>query len=146
MSAFVAANPDFAALVRAAVTGMPFARLLGFDYTRIEPGETEIVLPYREELSFRPGFFAGAVVGSLADFAAVSATYTLVPAGWLVATVDYDVKVIAPPAGERLIARGRVVKPGSTLLFGAAEVFVEKGGGETLCAVCLATARAMEMR
>jgi uncharacterized protein (TIGR00369 family) len=125
---------------------MPFAQLLGFDYTRIAPGETEIVLPYRDDLSFRPGFFAGAVVGSLADFAAVSATFTLVPAGWIVATVDYDVKVIAPPAGSRLIARGRVVKPGSTLLFGAADVFVEKDGRETLCAVCLATARAMEAR
>ena len=107
---------------------------------------SEIVLPYREDLSFQPGFFAGAVVGSLADFAAVSATYTLVPAGWRVATVDYDVKVIAPPAGERLIARGRVVKPGSTLLFGAAEVSVEKGGRGTLCAACLATARAAQMR
>jgi uncharacterized protein (TIGR00369 family) len=146
MSAFTPANPHFAALVRQSVLSMPFAKLLGFDYTRIEPGDTEIVLPYREELSFRPGFFAGAVVGSLADFAAVSATFTLVPAGWLVATVDYDVKVVAPPAGEKLIARGRVIKPGSTLLFGEAQVFVEKGGRETLCAVCLATARAMEMR
>ena len=51
-----------------------------------------------------------------------------------------------PPAGEKLIARGRVIKPGSMLLFGEAHVFVEKGGRETLCAVCLATARAMEMR
>jgi uncharacterized protein (TIGR00369 family) len=146
MSGFVAANPDFAAVVRQAVLGMPIARLLGFDYTRIAPGETEIVLPYREELSFRPGAFAGAVVGALADFAAVSATYTLVPAGWLGATVDYDVKVMAPPHGERLLARGRVLKPGSTILFAAADVFVEQGGRETLCAVCLATARAMEIR
>lgn len=146
MSGFVAANPEFAAVVRQAVLSMPIAGLLGFDYTRIAAGETEIVLPYREALSFRPGFFAGAVVGALADFAAVSATYTLVPAGWLVATVDYDVKVVAPPQGERLIARGRVVKPGSTILFAAADVFVERDGRETLCAVCLATARAMEIR
>jgi uncharacterized protein (TIGR00369 family) len=146
MTGFTAANPDFAALVRKSVLSMPFAKLLGFEYTRIEPGETEIVLPYREELSFRPGFFAGAVVGSLADFAAVSATFTLVPAGWLVATVDYDVKVVAPPAGEKLIARGRVIKPGGTLLFGEAQVFVEKGGRETLCAVCLATAKAAQIR
>ena len=146
MNEFVAANPDFAAVVRHAVLSMPFAQLLGFDYSRIEPGATEIVLPYRDDLSFRPGFFAGAMVGSLADFAAVSAAFTLVPKGWLVSTVDYDVKVVAPPAGERLIARGRVIKPGRTLLFAAADVFVERDGSQTLCAVCLATARAAETR
>jgi uncharacterized protein (TIGR00369 family) len=146
MSVFTAADREFATVVRSAVLGMPIAKLLGFDYTRIEPGITELVLPYREALSFRPGCFAGAVVGALADFAAVSSSFTLVPAGWAVSTVDYDVKIVAPAEGDQLIARGRVVKPGQTLSFCAADVFVLRRGTESLCATALATARVFELR
>ena len=95
------ANPDFATHVRATVLSMPAAKLFGFDFSRIEPGLTELTLPYREALSFRPGFFQGAILGSLADFAGASAAATLLPPGWMVSTIDYDVRIVAPAQGEQ---------------------------------------------
>lgn len=139
-------NSDYAANVRDAVLSMPAAQLFGFEFTRIEPGSTVLTLPYREALSFRPGFFQGAIVGSLADFAGASAAGTLLPRGWFVATVDYDVRIIAPAQGDRLIARGRVVKPGATLSFAQADVFVVRGGHETQCAMAFVTTRNFEVK
>lgn len=140
------ANPDFAAQVRATVLAMPAAKLFGFDFSRIEPGVTELTLPYREALSFRPGFFQGAILGSLADFAGATAAATLLPPGWMVSTIDYDVRIVAPAQGDTLIARGRVVKPGTTLSFTQADVFVVREGRETQCAMALVTTRNFELR
>jgi len=140
------ANPDFASYVREAVLAMPAARLFGFDFARIEPGVTELTLPYREALSFRPGFFQGAIIGSLADFAGASAAGTLLPRGWFVSTIDYDVRIVAPAQGEGLIARARVVKSGATLSFAHADVFVVRDGRETLCGMAFVTTRNFELR
>lgn len=141
-----AANPDFARHVRETVLAMPAAQLFGFDFSRIEPGLTELSLPYREALSFRPGYFQGAIIGSLADFAGASAAGTLLAPGWFVSTIDYDVRIIAPAQGERLIARGRVVKPGATLSFAQADVFVVRDGREVQCAMAFVTTRNFEVR
>ncbi|WP_183081348.1 hypothetical protein [Paraburkholderia fungorum] len=40
-----------------------------------------------------------------ADFAAVSAAGTLLPAGWGNATIDCTLKIVGPPDGDTLVAR-----------------------------------------
>ena len=35
---------------------------------------------------------------------------TMLPRGWGASTVDYTIKLIAPAAGEKLVARGRLVR------------------------------------
>lgn len=51
--------------------------------------------------------------------------------------MEYKLSIVAPGDGERLIARGRVVKPGRTLVVCSAETFVIKDGRERLCAAAL---------
>jgi len=46
---------------------------------------------------------------------------------------------VAPAAGERIIARGRVVKPGRTLTLTQSEVFAVKDGQEKMVALLTAT-------
>jgi acyl-coenzyme A thioesterase PaaI-like protein len=60
------------------------------------------------------------------------------------ATADYTIKLIAPAAGEKLVARGRLVRSGRTLSVTAAEVYAVRDGNETLCATALATIRNFE--
>lgn len=136
-----APNPDFERLVTGAVLSMPAARHLGFAFGRVAPGEVELVQPYRTELTQHDGFVQGGVLGALADFAAGSAAGTLLPPGWLNMTVDYTVKILAPARGERLVARGRVVKAGNALTVAAADVYAVAGAEETLCATALVTMR-----
>ena len=134
-------NPDFEKLVQEVVLSMPAAQHLGFTFARIALGEVELVQPHRKELTQHNGYFQGGVLGSLADFAAGSAAGTLLPPGWINMTVDYTVKILAPAAGDRLLARGRVVNPGRTLTIAAADVFAARGDRETHCATSLVTMR-----
>ena len=118
-----ARNPDFAETVKRFLMEMPIAQHFGFAITDIGPGLFEITQPFRKELSFRPGIFQAGPVGTLADMAAACAGMTLLPRGWGTSTVDYTIKLIAPAAGEKLVARGRVVRSGRTLSVTASDVY-----------------------
>jgi uncharacterized protein (TIGR00369 family) len=124
------------------VLAMPMARTLGLQFKHVEPGRVELELPVTEAFSFRTGQLQATAVFAAADFAAVAAAGTLLPPGWANATIDTTLKIVAPAAGERLRARGRVVDAGQLLTVCAAEVYaVDAADRETLCATLLGTAR-----
>ncbi|WP_054813872.1 PaaI family thioesterase [Nocardia arizonensis] len=146
MQTWQAANPDYEAVVKAAVLSMPAAKHLGFDFGALAPGLAEIVQPHRPELTQHDGYFQGGVLGSLADFAAGSAAGTLLQPGWANMTIDYTVKILAPAKGPTVVARGRVVKPGALITIAAAEVYsVDDDDDETLCATALVTMRNVKL-
>jgi uncharacterized protein (TIGR00369 family) len=66
---------------------------------------------------------AGGVVGMIADSAAGYSAMTMVPASSSVLTVEFKLNLMAPADGEKLVARGQVVRPGHTLIVTRAEVF-----------------------
>jgi acyl-coenzyme A thioesterase PaaI-like protein len=124
------------------VLSMPMARTLGLAFRRIAPGEVELEMPVLDAFTFRPGQLQATPVFAIADFAAVAAAGTLLPPGWVNATVDATLKLLAPAQGVLLRARGRVVSAGRLLTVCAADVYaVGSGGEETLCATLLGTAR-----
>jgi uncharacterized protein (TIGR00369 family) len=141
MTKLTAATPDFEELVKATVLSMPAAKHLGFDFGRVAPGEVELVQPFREELTEHNGFFQAGVVGALADFAGGSAGITLLAPGWVSLTVDYTVKLLAPAKGEKIVARGQVIKPSQVMTVAATDVYAVTGGDEKLCATAFVTMR-----
>ncbi|RYF79710.1 MAG: PaaI family thioesterase [Comamonadaceae bacterium] len=120
---------------------MPMAQTLGLRFTRIEAGVSEVEVPVQPAFCFRPGQLQATAVFAAADFAAVSAAATLLPDGWVNATIDGTLKLLAPARGSHLRARGRVVDAGRLLTVCAAEVWAVEDGRETLCATLLGTAR-----
>ena len=136
-------DPDFAARVHASFLNQPAMALIGATMPVIEPGYTEIHLPYRPTITQQHGYIHGGVVGMIADSAAGYAAMTVVPANASVLTVEYKMNLMAPADGERLIARGEVVRPGRTLIVTRAEVFAVKAGRETLCALMQQTIMVM---
>jgi uncharacterized protein (TIGR00369 family) len=137
-------NPDFAENTKRFLMEMPIARHFGFAVTDVGPGRFEITQPFRKELSFRPGIFQAGPVGTLADMAAACAGMTMLPRGWAASTVDYTIKLIAPAAGDKIVARGRVVRSGRTLSVTASDVYAVREGKAALCATALATIRNFE--
>jgi acyl-coenzyme A thioesterase PaaI-like protein len=124
------------------VLAMPMARTLGLRFTKVVPGEVELEIPVADAFSFRPGQLQATPVFAAADFAAVSAAGTLLPPGWVNATIDTSLKLVGPARGKCLRARGRVVDAGKLLTVCAADVYsVAENGDEKLCATLLATAR-----
>jgi uncharacterized protein (TIGR00369 family) len=137
--AFQAQDPNFEARVRASFARQGIMRLIGAELTRVEPGAATIELPHRADLTQQHGFFHAGMTATIADSAAGYAAYSLFPAGSSVLTVEFKINLIAPADGERLVATGRVKKPGRTLTVCEFEVVALKGGKPTLCALGLET-------
>jgi len=136
---FQPADPDFAARVRASFGRQGVMKLIGAVLTRVEPGRATIELAYRPELSQQHGFFHAGMTSTIADSAAGYAAFSLFPAGSSVLTVEFKINLVAPADGERLVATGRVKKPGRTLTICEFEVVALKGGKATVCALGLET-------
>jgi uncharacterized protein (TIGR00369 family) len=138
-TAFEALDPDFAARVRASFGRQRIMALLGAELARIEAGFCEIRLPFKDELCQQHGLFHGGVIGTIADSAGGYAGFSLMAGDASVLTVEYKLNLLAPADGDCLIARGRVIKPGRTLVVCRADVMVSKSGRDTLCATLLQT-------
>lgn len=134
-------NKNFARDIETLVLAMPVAQTLQLRFNRIEAGAVELTLPYQDGLSFRPGQLQATPIFAAADFAAVSAAGTLLPAGWVNATIDCTLKIVGPADGTTLVARGQVLKAAKLLTVAQAQVYACRNGEETLCATMLATAR-----
>ena len=119
-------NPDFAECVTSSFDKQSAMRLIRASLPVVEHGRTEIHVPHWDGIEQQHGFVHGGVVGMIADSAAGYAAMTMVPASASVLTVEYKLNLVAPADGEKLIARGQVVRPGRTLIVTRAEVFAIK--------------------
>lgn len=128
-------DPGFAARVRASFDRQGFMATLGAELTVLEPGVSEIRLPYRPELGQQHGYFHAGALTSIADSAGGYAAYTLMGANDSVLAVEFKVNLLAPALGDAAVARARVIRSGRTLTVCQIEVFVERDGQETLCAL-----------
>ena len=137
------ANPDFAECVTASFDKQTAMHLIRATLPVVEHGRTEIHVPHWDGIEQQHGFVHGGVVGMIADSAAGYAAMTMVPSSASVLSVEYKLNFVAPADGEKLIARGEVVRPGRTLIVTKAEVFAIKAGKETLCALMQQTIMVM---
>ena len=112
---------------------------LGATLERVAPGIVEIALTPAPAVSQQHGFVHAVAVSAIADTAAGYAALSLMPADAGVLTTEFKINLLAPAAGERIIARGRVVKAGRTLTLAQADVFAQSGGQEKLIALLTAT-------
>lgn len=86
--------------VRRWITGMPFVKLLGVTVERARDGEAVLGLELRPETSFaQDAGFPAATIGALIDLSAGAAVASLLPAGHVVITLDFTVKMLAPLPG-----------------------------------------------
>lgn len=146
MNAFTPKVANFEERVRASFDRQPFMQTIGASLARVAPGEAEIVMAVTPRLGQQHGFVHAGVVAALADTACGYAAFSLMPASAGVLTTEFKVNLLAPAAGERLVAVGRVVKPGRTLTVTQGEVFAEIGSERRLVALLTATLMAVEGR
>ena len=116
-----------------------FMATLGARLAHIGVGEVEIELPVAPHLTQQHGFIHAGAVSSVADSACGYAALTTMPEDAGILTAEFKINLLAPAAGERLLAKGRVVKAGRTLTVVMAEVFAISDGVPKLCAMMTAT-------
>ncbi len=75
----------------------------------------EIHIPHWEGIEQQHGYVHAGVVGMIVDSAAGYAAMTVAPPDASILSVEYKINMLRPADGEKLIARGQVVKSGRTL-------------------------------
>lgn len=137
---------DTEARVRASFARQGLMRTLGATLESVAPGAVEISIRPIDAISQQHGFVHAGAVTSIADSAAGYASLTRMPPGTGVLSVELKINLLAPARGDRIIARGRVVKAGRTLTVAQSEVFAEADGEETMVALLTATMMAVTER
>jgi len=135
-------NPEYERTVRDSFAVQGLMRTYGARLGRVAPGEVDIVVPFSESLTQQAGFFHAGVTTAAADSACGYAALTLMTPGSEVLSVEFKTNLLAPARGDRIEARGRVVRSGRTITVCRAEVFAiadDDGGRETHCATMVAT-------
>lgn len=135
-----AGDPDFRARIQAAFAAQGLMATLGCRLVALAPGRCDIEVDFAPGLTQHHGLFHAGVLTTLADNACGFAAMSLLPAGGEVLSVEFKVSFLRPASGLLAVARGEVVKPGRTLSFCRADVFVrDAAGAETLAACMMAT-------
>lgn len=119
-------NAQYESAVRDSFARQEFLRSIGATLIRVAPGEVDLELPFRADLVQQSGVLHAGVVAALADTACGYAALTLMPAGSEVWSVEFKINLLAPAAGRRFIARGRVVRSGHTLTVCTAEIATDE--------------------
>ncbi len=120
--------------------------VLGASLERVAPGEVDIRLPFRADLTQQHGFLHAGVTTTIADSACGYAALSLMPPGTAVLTVEFKVNLMAPAAGQLFVARGRVLKAGRTLTTCSGDVFAVDGGEEKHILAMLGTIMTVQNR
>ena len=132
-------DPDFEAKVRASFARQGIMGHLGAKLERVQPGLVEISLPFRPELTQQHGYFHAGVVATIADSAGGYAAFSVFPPDSTVLAVELKVNLLAPANGDRLRARGEIVRSGRTITVCELSCDVHKDGAWTPCMVGLQT-------
>ena len=101
---------------------------LGATLVTVAPGRVEIALSPSPAISQQHGFVHAGAVSAIADTAAGYAALSLMPPDRGVLTTEFKINLVAPAIGDRILARGKVVKVGRTLTLTQAEVIAESEG------------------
>lgn len=108
---------------------------IGARLTMLASGQCEITVAMSAAVTQQHGYFHGGVIGAVADSAGGYAGNSLLMPEHECLTAEYKINIVAPGNGQLLIARGRVLKAGKSLVVAGADVFVVQDGVEKLCAV-----------
>lgn len=132
-------DPGFEQRVQDSFARQRFMATLGATLEHVRPGEVLIALPFSEALTQQHGFLHAGVVVSVVDSACGYAALSLMEPGAGVMSVEFKVNLLAPAAGNRFVAMGRVIKSGRTLTVCHGELRAVQEDGEIVVAVLQGT-------
>ena len=112
---------------------------LGAEIIHLTPGEVTIEAPILELATQQQGYGHAALAFAIGDSSAGYAALSLMPVDNEVVTAEIKINLLAPAQGDRLIAMGRVIKPGRRLSVVSSEVYAEQAGERRMIAILQGT-------
>jgi uncharacterized protein (TIGR00369 family) len=132
-------DPDVLKHVEKLFSDSSFLDLVGLTFERAGPGWCETGLKIEESHGQQDGWVHAGVMATIADHTAGAAAMSLVEVGTRVLTIEFKVNFLRPAVGERLRCRGRVLKPGRTIMVAESEIFSVDRDEEKLAAKATVT-------
>jgi uncharacterized protein (TIGR00369 family) len=131
---FIPKDLNFKERIQHKMLANNFMQYIGFKATQIEAGKISGELILEEHHLQQSKFLHGGVTATLADLVAGFASFTLVNSNQTVVTSDLKIAYLNPGIGQKVLAKGWVIKAGNTLHFAEAEIICVNEGSETLVA------------
>jgi uncharacterized protein (TIGR00369 family) len=132
-------NPDYAEVVKASFARQRMMASLGAEIVSLAPGMVEIAAPTNPDFGQQHGMAHAGFSFAIGDSAAGYAALSLMPPAHEVLTSEMKIHLLAPAEGERLIARGEVIRPGKRLVIVRADIHAEAEGARSHVATLLGT-------
>ena len=120
--------PEVEAKLRRSFAAQSLMETFAADLVRIAPGEVEIAAPIVAGARQQHGYGHAGLTFTLGDTAAGYAALTLMPREAEVLTIEMKINLLSPALGDRLLAIGRVVRPGRRVIVVSSEVMAERDG------------------
>ena len=125
--------------VRESFAKQTMMQTLGAEIIEVQSGLVKVAAPVLPGAMQQQGFGHAGLTFSIGDSAAGYAALSMLPPEVDVVTSEIKINLLAPARGDRLIATGRVVKPGRRLCVVTAEVFAQTGDQQVLIALLQGT-------
>ena len=132
-------SPQIAEKVRASFDAQSMMATLGAQLHLGPPGTARITAPILPGSRQQQGFAHAGLTFAIGDSAAGYAALTLMSEDHEVLTTEMKINLLAPGHGDKLIARGRVIKPGRRLMVVQSDVFAVTDGVEKHIALLTGT-------
>ena len=132
-------TPEDIARIHSSFGAQSMMETLGARLEDVTRGSVTITAPILPGAMQQQGFGHAGLTFSIGDSAAGYAALTTLPLDSEVVTAEIKINLLAPAMGDRLIAVGKVVKPGKRLCVVTSEVFAETDGTRKLIAVLQGT-------
>jgi uncharacterized protein (TIGR00369 family) len=136
-------NPE---RVRASFAKQRVMTTIGASLDRVDPGEVTISMPPNASLTQQHGYLHAGIIATIADSACGYAALSLMPDDAAVLSIEFKTNMLAPADGERFVARGKVIKPGRTIMVCDATVHAVRKEGEKLVATMTGTMMVVQGR
>ena len=122
--------PEIEAKVRASFARQTMMQTLGAELAALGEGRAEITAPILPGSLQQQGAAHAALTFAIGDSAAGYAALTLLDETAEVMTAEMKINLLRPALGDRLIARGSIIKAGRRLTVVQARVIAETDGQE----------------
>lgn len=131
--------PDLRKRIQTSFDQQSMMVTLGAKLGPVALGSVEITAPILPGSRQQQGHGHAALGFAIGDSAAGYAALTTMPQDQEVVTAEIKINLLSPAAGDLLIARGKVLKPGRRLVVVTSEVYARTGDTEKLIAVMQGT-------
>ena len=119
---------DIETRIRDSFARQTMMQTLGATLARVTPGQVIITAPILPTVLQQQGAGHAGLAFSIGDSAAGYSALSLMPDEAEVMTVEMKINLMSPAIGDRLVAEGRVIRPGRRIMVVAADVWAETDG------------------